>query len=59
MSPKFSLIIQRTPKMSQLNNSNNKAEAAVVRKCLKKNLNSYTVLLHGAKKNIYGGTNPL
>lgn len=58
MSPKFSLRIQRNPKMSQHNNLNNKAEAAVVRKCLKKNLNSYTVLLHDAKKNIYG-TNPL
>ena len=33
LSPKFSLRIKGTPKMHQLNNRNNKAEAAVSRKC--------------------------
>ena len=37
--------------MHQLSNLNHKAEAAAARKCINKKNNTYTMLLHDAKKS--------
>ena len=51
MSPESSpRIIKGAPNMHQLSNLNHKAEAAAARKHINKKNNTYTMLLHDAKK---------